>query len=114
MTRLLLQGYKVYCLSNTLKNCRHTTDLVGQYKKMSAKCLLILSVKVIFIFYGLSMAELIKLAKMPGVKHETEHVYSIWSTWLLHGLASDVPFTACVINSQLHACLIGLMYFNNQ
>ena len=45
------------------------------------------------------MAELIKLAKMAGVKHEADHVYSIWSTWLLHGLATDVPFIACVINS---------------
>ena len=34
VTRLLLQGYKVNCLSNTFENVygRHT-DLVGQYKK---------------------------------------------------------------------------------
>ena len=42
MTRLLSQGYEVNRLSNTFKKFfgRHT-DLVGQYKKMSAKCLLI-------------------------------------------------------------------------
>ena len=47
----LLQGYKVNRLSNTFKKFygRHT-DLVGQYKKMSVKCLLILSVEMIFIF----------------------------------------------------------------
>ena len=51
MTRLLSQGYKVNRLSNTLEKSygRHN-DLVGQYKKMSAKCLLILSVQMIFIF----------------------------------------------------------------
>ena len=46
----------------------------------------------------LPMAKLIKLPKMAGVMHEADHVYSIWSTWLLHRLATDVPFTACVIN----------------
>ena len=54
MTSLLSQGYKVNCLSMiTFKKFygRHT-DLVGQYKEMSAKCLLILSVEMIFIFYG--------------------------------------------------------------
>ena len=44
------------------------------------------------------MAKLIKLAKMAGVMHEADHAYSIWSTWLLHRLATDVPFIACVIN----------------
>ena len=38
---------------------RHT-DPVGQYKKMSAKCLLILSVKMVSFFMDLPMAELIK------------------------------------------------------
>ena len=53
VTRLLSQGYKVNHLSNTFKKFfdRHT-DLVGQYKKMSAKCLLILSVEMILIFDG--------------------------------------------------------------
>ena len=53
VTRLLSQGYKVNRLSSTFKTFygRHT-DLVGQYKKHSAKCLLILSVKMIFIFDG--------------------------------------------------------------
>ena len=41
---------------------------------------------------------LIKLAKIAGVMHEADHAYSIQSTWLLHRLATDVPFIACVIN----------------
>ena len=44
------------------------------------------------------MAELIKLAKIADVMHEADHAYSIRSTWLLHRLATDVPFIACVIN----------------
>ena len=44
------------------------------------------------------MVKLIKLAKMAGVMHEANHAYSIQSTWLLHRLATDVPFIACVIN----------------
>ena len=44
------------------------------------------------------MAKLIKLAKMAGVMQETDHTYSIRSTWLLHRLATDVPFIARVIN----------------
>ena len=44
------------------------------------------------------MAKLIKLAKMVGVMHEADHAYSIWSTWWLHQLATDVPLIACVIN----------------
>ena len=82
MTRLLLQGYKVNCLSNTFKKFygRHT-DLVGQYRKTSAKYLLIVSVEMIFIFMDLLMAELIKLAKMAGVRHEADHACPIQSTW---------------------------------
>ena len=48
---------------------------------------------------NLSMAELIKLAKMAGVMHKADHAYSIRSTWYVHRLATDVPFIACVINS---------------
>ena len=44
------------------------------------------------------MAKLIKLAKMAGAMHEADHAYSIWSTLLLHRLATDVPFIGCVIN----------------
>ena len=53
VTRLLSQGYKVNRLSNTFKKFygRHT-DLVRHTRKMSAKCLLILLVKMIFIFNG--------------------------------------------------------------
>ena len=60
--RLLSQGYKVNHLSNTFKKFygRHT-DLVGQYKKMSAKCLLILSVEMIFIFGGFANAQMNKI-----------------------------------------------------
>ena len=45
----------------------------------------------------LPMTKLIKLAKMAGVMHEADHAYSIRSTWVLHQLATDVPFLACVI-----------------
>ena len=83
LKRLLSQGYKVNRLSNTFKKFYgRQTDLVGQYKKMSAKCLLILSVEMIFYFLmDLPMAKLIKLAKMAGVMHEADHAYSIQSTW---------------------------------
>ena len=47
----------------------------------------------------LLIAKLIKLAKMTGVMHEADHAYSIQNTWLLHRLATDVLFIACVINS---------------
>ena len=51
-------------------------------RKMSAiLCLLILSVKVIYIFYGFGTAKLIKLARMAGVMYEAGHAYSIQSTW---------------------------------
>ena len=51
--KTLSQGYKVNHLSNTFKKFygRHT-DPVGQCKKMPAKCLLILSVEIIFILDG--------------------------------------------------------------
>ena len=49
---------------------------------MSAKCLLILSVRMIFIFYGFADGRIdkIKLAKMAGVIHEADHAYSVRST----------------------------------
>ena len=50
-------------------------------RKVSAKCLLILSVEIIFILMDLPMLKLIKLAKMVGVMHEADHTYSIQSTW---------------------------------
>ena len=34
---------------------------------------------------------------MAGVMHEAEQAYSIRSTWLVHRLATDVPFKACII-----------------
>ena len=52
-----------------------------------------------FQFCGFSMVELIKLAKMTGVMDETDHAYSVQSTWWLHRLATDVPFITGVINS---------------
>ena len=51
VTRLLSQGYKVNRYTFKKFYGRHT-DLVGQYKKISAKCFLILSVEMIFIFDG--------------------------------------------------------------
>ena len=61
---------------------------------MSAKCLLILSVELVFIFYGFVDCRI----EMTGVMHEADHAYSIWSTWWLHRLSADVPSIACVIN----------------
>ena len=63
MTRLLSQDYKVNRLSNTFKKFygRHT-DLVGHTRKMSAKCLLILSVEMIFIFDGFPNAQINKIS----------------------------------------------------
>ena len=53
MTRLLSHGYKVNCLSNRFeKFYGRYTDLVGQCKIISAKCFLILSDEIIFIFDG--------------------------------------------------------------
>ena len=46
----------------------------------------------------LPIVKLIKLAKMAGVMYEADHAYSIWSTWSLHRLATNVPFISCVIN----------------
>ena len=57
------------------------------------------------------MAELIKLAEMAGVMHQTDHAISIWSTWRLHRLATDVPFKACVINSLYFYLLLGFVEF---
>ena len=67
MSRLLSQGYKVNCLSNSFKKFygRHT-HLVGQYKKMSARCLLILSVKMTFIFYGFADGRIDKISYDGG------------------------------------------------
>ena len=50
-------------LSNTFKKFygRHT-DLVGQYKKTSAKCLLILSVEMIIIFDGFADGQINKIS----------------------------------------------------
>ena len=63
VTRLLSQGYKGNCLSNTFKKFygRHT-DLVGQYKKVSVKCLLILSVQMIFVCDGFANAQINKIS----------------------------------------------------
>ena len=64
MTRLLSQGYKINCLSNTFKKFygRHT-DVVGQYKKMSAKCFLILSVEIIFMYDGFADGQIDKISE---------------------------------------------------
>ena len=75
-----------------------TLTQLDNTRKMSAKCLLILSVEMILFLMDLRMAKLIKLAKMAGVMHEADHAYSIRSTWRLHRSATDVPFIACVID----------------
>ena len=59
VTFITSQGYKVNCFSKFYG--RHT-DLVGQYKKVSAKCLLILSVERIFIFDGFANAQIDKIS----------------------------------------------------
>ena len=62
VTRLLSQGYKDNRLSNTFKKFygRHT-DLVDNTRKVSAKCLLILSAEMIFIFDGFANAQINKI-----------------------------------------------------
>ena len=82
MTRLLSQGYKVNRLSNTFKKFygRHTY-LVGQYKKNFCQMLANSISENDVYFYDLPMAKLIKLAKTAGVMHETDHAYSVRSTW---------------------------------
>ena len=58
------------------------------------------------------MVELVKLVKMAGVMHETDHAYSIWSSWCLHPLATDVTLIACVINSPcIFSCYLDLSNF---
>ena len=81
MTRLLSQGYKINCLSNTFKKFydRHT-DLVGQYKKNVCEMFADRTSQNDF-FQGFVKDELIKLAGMAGVMHEADHTYSIRSTW---------------------------------
>ena len=61
MTRLQSWGYKINRLSNTFKKFygRHT-DL--DTRKMSAKCLLILSVEMIFIFDGFADGRINKIS----------------------------------------------------
>ena len=60
---LVTQRYKVNRLSNTFKKFygRHT-DLVGQYRRMFAKCLLILLVEMIFIFDGFDDGQINKIS----------------------------------------------------
>ena len=63
MKRLLSQGYKVNRLSNTFKKFYgRNTDLVGQYKKNVSKCLLILSVEMIFYFDGFANGQINKIS----------------------------------------------------
>ena len=47
---------------------------------------------------------------MAGVKHEADHAHSIQSTWLLHWLATDVPFIVYVIN--LHCTFTHYLEFS--
>ena len=62
MTRLLSQGYKVNRLSNTfIKNSMADTQL-DSTTKMSVKCLLILSVEMIFIFDGFADGQINKIS----------------------------------------------------
>ena len=64
MTRLLSQGYKVDRLYNTfLRNSIADTLIwLDDTRKMSAKCLLILSVEMIFIFDGFADGRINKIS----------------------------------------------------
>ena len=65
MTRLLSQGYKVNSLSNTFKKFYgRDRDLQCWtiQEKMSVKCLLILSVEMIFIFNGFASGQINKIS----------------------------------------------------
>ena len=61
VTRLLSQGYKVNRFSNTFKKF-YTLTWLDNTGKMSAKCLLILSVEMIFIFDGFADGQINKIS----------------------------------------------------
>ena len=45
--------------------------------------------------------------------HEADHAYSIWSTWCLHRLTTDVPSIAYVMNWQKYFCMqLGFVEFS--
>ena len=64
MTRLLSRGYKVNHLSNTFKKFYGRHFDLGKYNtgKMSANCLLILSVEIILIFNGFGDGQINKIS----------------------------------------------------
>ena len=63
MTRLLSQGYKVNRLSSTFKKFYADTLIwLDNTGKMSAKCLLILSVEMNFIFDGFADGQINKIS----------------------------------------------------
>ena len=63
MTRLLSQGYEVNHLSTNLRNSMADTLIkLDNTRKMSAKCLLILSVEMIFIFDGFADGRIYKIS----------------------------------------------------
>ena len=96
----------IICPTHLRNSMNDTLIHLGNTRKMSVKCLLILSVKW-FTFLRIYHFRIDKIiAKMVGVTHKVYHAYSIWSTWFLHHLAAKVPFTACVIN------LLSLFVYN--
>ena len=63
VTRVLSQGYKVNRLSNTFKKSMADTLIwLDNTRKISAKCLLILSVEMIFIFDGYAYGPINKIS----------------------------------------------------
>ena len=65
---------KLSTVQELLRLSKVATDVIGQ-------CYTICNFEMIFILIDLTMAKLIKLAKMAGVMHEADHAYSIQSTW---------------------------------
>ena len=86
VTRPLSQVYKIVCPTHLRNSMADTLIQLDNTRKMFVKCLLIVPIKMIFIYLLIIFprfvkAELIKLAKMAGVMHKPDHTYSVRSTW---------------------------------
>ena len=99
VTRLLSQGYKVNCLSNTFKKFydRHT-DLVGQHKKNVCQMFADSISWNDFYFDGFANGQIGKISYDSGCHTWSRSCLLHPEHLRLHQLATDVPFIACVIN----------------
>ena len=82
-TLVTREGNKVNRLSNTFKKFygRHT-DLADNTRKNVCQMFAdSISSNDFYLMMDLLMTKLIKLANMAGVVHDSDHIYSIWSTW---------------------------------